>query len=995
MSPSPGRIAAAVVLMGWLVVVPDLRGDEAGPEVAQAGVVVDEAGKPVPGVRVELLNPAASARGASGADGRFLLRGRANPDGRSTLILLASGDDGRLGIQELGKATAEPVTVVLKPARKVEVRVVDGEGKPVGGASVGFLGSPRRAVIVSQILEGRTDPSGVWEARVPADTAEWDVYAFKDTRGFDHAHGATQRLGGTTRPPLPDRLTITLDGARPPLRVRVVDGQDRPLPGVEVGPTLIRRGRLEGIISLSGGWTSWTRTGVDGMASIAWLPARAGGEIAIAARSFSTYSPDFLGSIVDRPPNEVLTIVQLPYATLAGRVTTADGKPAAGVSIVARGLGGGVLEFRGRTQTDAEGRYSFRAYAEQIYGITATKGDQAAPYRSGVILRTGRPIADADMILVRGTKVTGRVTVGPDRKPAANATVTVSIEGMDLPRELLRPGNPTPRASTLELFATTDRDGRYRFVLGPGGYRIQGDPRALSTGLVIGTDANPAEIVRDFALSRRETGVLRATIVEPDGKPVLHAELEAVYQSLPSAIKFAPWTIADTPGEYGLFRRLEPMIAQAATPDGSRAGIARVGAEAEAVRIVVRPTAEASGRLVDPFGVPIAGQALDYGIRVRFGPTGSSPSSVRLGGRVTTDDRGRFVAKGLVVGETYEYALGIPREGMAPTSGATTTPSGPGPMAIGDVAIEPEPSRPVAKVTPARLLAASFAAGSRSTPEARLRSVLLNANLDSTRPALFFGRPDDPACLELFRVFHEERPIVDEATTRPIAPVPADLRRDYEMGTLDAGAPGVVALATGLGLGIGDGRPPILAVLSDDGKLAASFPIRVDDRGRLDATAFLSFLIDQKRPPRDAEAELAAGLARARAGGKRVFLVLTMPIEPDCRRLGWYLADLKATLETYYVFVKVDALRDAGVETLLKRFPQAATSRLPWYAILDDAGKSMVTSNVGGAGGENIGFPTTPEQSDQLIAMIRDTAPRISGPALMLLRLGLTLHRPK
>ena len=109
----------------------------------------------------------------------------------------------------------QPVRIVLKPAREVAVRVVDRDGKPVPDAAIAFLAER------NPVADGRTDGNGRWKVRVPADSKDWSIFARKAKVGFDYAvagePGNRQALK-----PLPDQLTLTLDGAKT-MRVKAVD----------------------------------------------------------------------------------------------------------------------------------------------------------------------------------------------------------------------------------------------------------------------------------------------------------------------------------------------------------------------------------------------------------------------------------------------------------------------------------------------------------------------------------------------------------------------------------------------------------------------------------------------------------------------------------------------------------------------------------------------------------------------------------------------------
>ena len=91
---------------------------------------------------------------------------------------------------------------------------------------------------------------------------------------------------------------------------------------------------------------------------------------------------------------------------------------------------------------------------------------------------------------------------------------------------------------------------------------------------------------------------------------------------------------------------------------------------------------------------------------------------------------------------------------------------------------------------------------------------------------------------------------------------------------------------------------------------------------------------------------LAEGLAKAKAEDKRVFLIMSASWCGPCRMLARFLVANKAELDRHYVFVKLDVSRDTHAESIKKRYKRAESDGVPWYVILDEAGKPLITSNA-------------------------------------------------
>ena len=159
---------------------------------------------------------------------------------------------------------------------------------------------------------------------------------------------------------------------------------------------------------------------------------------------------------------------------------------------------------------------------------------------------------------------------------------------------------------------------------------------------------------------------------------------------------------------------------------------------------------------------------------------------------------------------------------------------------------------------------------------------------------------------------------------------------------------------------------------------------------KLDRRVLSTFLLGQKLAARDAEKMLADALLKAKAENKRVFLIFSASWCGPCRRLARLLDTQKAELERHYVFVKLDIDRDEHAESLRDRYPESKNGGIPWFAILDAAGKELITSDMPEprhrAGYSNIGFPDTQKGIAHFIDMLKQTAPHLSEAVIAELR---------
>jgi RNA polymerase sigma factor (sigma-70 family) len=951
------------------------------------GKVVDEAGKPVAGATVTAVGEKKSLPVKSAADGAFRLPLGSSADDGLYATLLVQGTGGQLGYLAVYQQKPAPVQVVLKAPHPLVVRVTDGAGKPVSGAPVYFLGNMRR------LAGGRTGAEGRWSGSVPADARDWSVFAHKGKVGFDYASGRPALRAGKEPGPVPGQVRLTLDGART-LRIKTVDRQGKPIPGVKVGPWYIHKPGREEDVNLSGTSDLWPATGADGAATLDWLPARTAHGLSILAHCEDHYPPDHATIIPQDRPTDELTITLLPLERLSGRVTHADGRPAAGIRVRANGQGAGHNRFHRTTRTGADGRYSLKVYSEQAYIVAVTEERVAAPYRGGIVVRAGKPVAGVDFVLGPVTGLHGRVTVGKAGRPAPPQTgLWVDIDLGEIPVELRKKGDRTYWNVRMSFPAWTDRDGRYEFHLGPGQYKLRGPARTGTVEVTIPTEKPPTQIVRDFRMPRQETGPLAGLVVDADGRPVAGAVVDGRYAA-ETGKWFRPLK-TDAGGRFNVVRSLDPFVLYARTSDGKRAGVTRIDAESARVEIRVSPVARASGRLLDLGGKALAQKKLQYGIRIYLGKMEESPFSDCFGGNAVTDAQGRFTLTGLIPGQTYEVNLKLDEH-----SSRTVTqvfPKNTRPIDLGDLRADPKPAKPYVPPTPAQRTANAFAPGQPTSPQQRRDKVLAEARREYTRPLLLFGQPKDPACIDLFRLFNEEPEPDKDGARKKRSPSPSELRWEFELASLDTDQADVLALAAKLGVPAGKGRPPVLAGLNADGTLAVTHALALDKQQKLDREALAAFLVKHKLPTRDAEKMLAEALQKAKAGNRRVFIITSASWCGPCRLLSRFLASWKKELEDHYVFVKLDISRDEHADAVRKRFQGDSDGGVPWYAILDADGMVLITSNAPAlkrrGKAMNIGFPSSTEGIEHFVKMLEQTAPRLTKDQLAQVRKALAARK--
>jgi thiol-disulfide isomerase/thioredoxin len=185
----------------------------------------------------------------------------------------------------------------------------------------------------------------------------------------------------------------------------------------------------------------------------------------------------------------------------------------------------------------------------------------------------------------------------------------------------------------------------------------------------------------------------------------------------------------------------------------------------------------------------------------------------------------------------------------------------------------------------------------------------------------------------------------------------------------------------------------MLALLSGDGKLIATFPLKLKGE-TIDGLALGRFLAEHKLPTRDAQKMLADGLKQAKAEDKRLFFIFSASWCGPCRMLAEFLSQHQAELHSHYEFIKLDVSRDEHAEELRAKYKESKSGGVPWFTILDADGKMLATSNAPAdadepAGNTNIGFPSEKTGIDHFVKMLQQTAPRLAPAKLAEIRAAL------
>ena len=332
-----------------------------------------------------------------------------------------------------------------------------------------------------------------------------------------------------------------------------------------------------------------------------------------------------------------------PAGAVAGRVTGADGKPVAGVQVMAfeRGHVGIVAT----TRTDADGRYKLGGLGESAIAIGLLDGSGAvvAPSRQRVRVKAGTVTEGIDFAGTPGQVLAVTVVDAATGRPLPNVALGGSL-----------PQGPLPEDPPI----FTDVQGRVQLHTLPGSVYVSARPVGL--WLDTADEIPEIEVAADKAPApvtlRLERGqMVRGKLTDEAGAPIVGANLGVTVTA------GGHYTQSDTNEDGSSTAGPLPRSGAVQITVTEGTGYERYNGEVKAAEInpldwklvlPVMPVADIKGRVVDSAGRPVA----EANITLNSANEGQPNAATINPQTAASDEEGKFVFEKMPAAVTYQAA---------------------------------------------------------------------------------------------------------------------------------------------------------------------------------------------------------------------------------------------------------------------------------------------------------------------------------------------------
>jgi hypothetical protein len=611
-------------------------------------LTADRDGTPVGGVVV-----AASPSGSS-PGGAFATRATSDSDGRYAIEDVAPGEVSvraagagwtTKGAADAGAGGFDPFIVTVESGESTTVDLVLVRGARLTGVVLRPDGTAVAGAVVGAVRQdtGPWSPAGE-PPRVA--TAADGVFAFDslfDGVAYDivaSAPDAPEARAGpatatTTSPP--PHVVVRLVAPRA-LTVTVVDVDTRePIGGASVQVSF----------ESDAGSSPWPDgfsaiTDSDGSARVLLAP-KARVRLQAAHEEYQRARDELLGEDEERA-----TIVLRRALAIAGRVLTADGRPAARVVVTAARAGRGWVE----ALSDESGRFRLVGFSAGTVELRARAPRELEGHEGRATATAGS--AEVEIVLARATGPARGLTVrvlAPDGSPVPRASVSVKHGGASWGTEA------EDGSAFLDL--RNVRETSERFVEVSGARNVAGAPLPYGPARVGPIRLDEREVEVRLPSERAVSGVVR----DPDGKPVHGMAVVAVKESE----RIDEWQLSDrgqaprarTDAE-GRFRigRLgdgDVLLHAMPPPEYPAPEPVRASGGQEGIEIRLKRGVVAAVTVLGEDGSPVAGASISLSKRVEVGDDSIEWRSERAAFVTGADGVARL--RGLEASATYSMRI--------------------------------------------------------------------------------------------------------------------------------------------------------------------------------------------------------------------------------------------------------------------------------------------------------------------------------------------------
>jgi beta-lactamase regulating signal transducer with metallopeptidase domain len=866
------------------------------------------------------------------------------------------------------------INIDLAPVRIINVQVQDGAGSPVEGATVLAVSSERGVSDLRRRMDTTvSDSKGNASLIVPIQMPIGCVVAIKPDQGVDYQPARVgDKLAFPTEKPVtfPENpFVLKLTGIQP-IEVTVQSDYGVPLPNAKVKVVSIapKSDRPPALDSGSIGQFEFI-TDEEGKVVLNVLPdwctkAFLRADVAgYATAIYKEYNPKFHKGKV--------TISASKLVPVNGKVVDEGNSPVPNLKLQfyasgARSDSNTGFDFSSTTTTDANGKFRVELPEDTgclaRFNISGIALADAKPF----VIEAGKPVPDQVYRTCKATRIFGRVTAGPDRAPVSNVNVwfvhKVEADNVPIPNAMF--GNYRATLSR-QISTVSQSDGRFEVFAGPGDYLLL-SPR------------EPIENEHEFSINNEH--VFECNIhLEKYGKLQLKGQITSAdprvnveglrvhWQYLVQTNAFADQdTHSSKGGGFEFERAKHRVLALVESPDHRHAGFAVIEPEDAEAKIALRPTATATGIVVDAkTGNPLAGSEFQICHQIRYG---QSTTSIKFPMTVMTDADGLFRAPGLAVGLKYTIQK-VNRGKRHPNDMSWRdvhefTPVETEQIDLGVITVAETPRQLSESEMLDERIAQIFE--EKKAVADRLNRALEIAKYSAQNVAVLVGDPKSKPIRDLVESTMRNRQLVSELPDYVLRGVSLPMKEVTRSALAKAG----VEVAGE------DASPIFLFVLDSKGQLLDQFADRdllLD--GEFNINGLIGALEEHSLQPLAAKEVLDAALAKAKQENKRLIVQQTATWCGPCWTLSQYLERTRSVWEKDYVWVKIDN-RWTGAIELMEELRGRSQGGVPWFAILDADRKTLVTSND--SKGENVGYPSDAGSKAHFRNMIQTTATRLT-----------------